>query len=1229
MKILHIRFCNLNSLGGTWSIDLTGPEYAANGIFAITGPTGAGKSTILDAVCLALYGRTPRLRQVSKSGNEIMTRHTGECWSEVEFSTARGQYRCHWSQHRARKSAAGELQPPRHEIVDCAGNRPLETKIKMVSQKVVEVIGMNYDQFTRSVLLAQGDFNTFLKANADERAPILEQITGTEIYSRISRKVHERKTEESGKLEQLKSECNGFAPLPAEQLAEMSGRLAELVKAAEACRTRIEDCRRLLDWHARQERLQQEIDRQGARLQELRQQWQALEPQRQLLARAERGRQLEAEYTRFQDLRTLQLQELEELARAASLHDQLARELQETMEKEGEAGKHLLQAKREAKELESILRDVRNLDQRLQMLSGQRSELAGELEAESARKKETEKGCASLAREIADIDNSLLELGKYLKEHGEDRSLVEAYSGIEQQLLQYGELAAGQAAVRGQLPGLQEQLTRLEGGVAAKRNQASTLAARVAELEGRRTALDRQLDQLLAGSPPEQLFERETAIRQRLHLLEQAREQAGRLAKTERELATHAARKSQVQAQLQMLPERCRQLSAEFALRQQTVEQQQRIVRLAAKLRDYEQERRLLREGDPCPLCGSLSHPYRTHDTGPSEDLESVRLQEETARLEEIRLRLTGAQTELAATDREDQLLDRTLSETTRERDEIRQALASLAGQLELPPDDEPMERLTRAQTELGASLNGLQNLRREAERLQRERQEVSRSVDNLGKEVGAAERDLQNFLFQQEKLQTLLRQRTEELAELTDTLGHKQLGLQERLRPYTDRLLTPASCEQVVRNLAKRRNEWLENERQQQVLAARLQQQRAEETSRKALLARQLETCRKLQARLDQLDQVIAEVRQQRHLLFGEGQPDEAERTTAARLEQCELQLKELGNRLTGLREKHAVVASGKATLEQRTRERAGQLRLQEEGFHRALFAAGFADEQDFLAGRLDAERHAELRSMIEQRQKGIDEAQALLASNTETLLAERSRQLTEKPPQEIHDLLAEEQEQYSTLQQETGALQQRQQDDERQRRLHAEKLEQLAARKTELERWSRLHELIGSADGKKFRNFAQGLTFEIMIGHANTSLAQMSDRYLLVRDPLEPLELQVIDNYQGGAIRSVRNLSGGESFIVSMALALGLSGMASRNVQVDSLFLDEGFGTLDEEALQTALDTLAGLHQEGKLIGVISHVSGLRERISTQIRVVPGLGGRSRLQGPGISGGRPNPAT
>lgn len=180
------------------------------------------------------------------------------------------------------------------------------------------------------------------------------------------------------------------------------------------------------------------------------------------------------------------------------------------------------------------------------------------------------------------------------------------------------------------------------------------------------------------------------------------------------------------------------------------------------------------------------------------------------------------------------------------------------------------------------------------------------------------------------------------------------------------------------------------------------------------------------------------------------------------------------------------------------------------------------------------------------------------------------------------------------------------------------AKKQEQVCAR------WDRLNALIGSADGIKFSRMAQGYTFEALLKYANICLKRMTDRYVLVRDTsnaAKPLELAVADNYQAGDRRPVSNLSGGESFLVSLALALGMSEMSSGKTQIDSLFIDEGFASLDEDYLEAALQTLSSLgNREGKLVGVISHVGALKERIDAQIEVKKLSGGRSTLLGPGV---------
>jgi exonuclease SbcC len=232
------------------------------------------------------------------------------------------------------------------------------------------------------------------------------------------------------------------------------------------------------------------------------------------------------------------------------------------------------------------------------------------------------------------------------------------------------------------------------------------------------------------------------------------------------------------------------------------------------------------------------------------------------------------------------------------------------------------------------------------------------------------------------------------------------------------------------------------------------------------------------------------------------------------------------------------------------------------------------------------------------------------------------RAEQLTSTTREELSQEIETLDAQRETLQARAGAISEQRAQLASAKARQADILKRCEQQSAVCQRWERLHDLIGSADGKKFRVFAQGLTFEQVVVYANQELQKMSDRYIMIRDPERPLNLLMADDYQGGVLRATDNLSGGESFLVSLALALGLAKMASRNVRLDSLFLDEGFGTLDEETLEIALETLGSLHQEGKLIGIISHVATLKERIPTQIKVNPGSSGRSTLAGPGCRG-------
>ena len=177
-------------------------------------------------------------------------------------------------------------------------------------------------------------------------------------------------------------------------------------------------------------------------------------------------------------------------------------------------------------------------------------------------------------------------------------------------------------------------------------------------------------------------------------------------------------------------------------------------------------------------------------------------------------------------------------------------------------------------------------------------------------------------------------------------------------------------------------------------------------------------------------------------------------------------------------------------------------------------------------------------------------------------------------------------------------------------------EKGESLAELRVQLKVWQRLNGLIGSRDGKKFRRFAQGLSLDMLVGHANVHLEKLSERYQLARIEDEELGLEIVDLFQASITRPMSSLSGGEGFLASLALALGLSDLAGRNVQIDSLFIDEGFGSLDGDTLDEAISALEALRLRDKTVGVISHIDLLKERTSTQVVVGVDAEGRGKLE-------------
>jgi exonuclease SbcC len=283
---------------------------------------------------------------------------------------------------------------------------------------------------------------------------------------------------------------------------------------------------------------------------------------------------------------------------------------------------------------------------------------------------------------------------------------------------------------------------------------------------------------------------------------------------------------------------------------------------------------------------------------------------------------------------------------------------------------------------------------------------------------------------------------------------------------------------------------------------------------------------------------------------------------------------------------------------------------------WHSALQRSPFADVSAFETALLPEAERQRLTALKDQLQAALQRATALLQAARGKQTQLQAQALTTLPPEDIAAQLAALEAQRSALSEQIGAQRALLAKDDTLRTNQQALFERIGLQSEDADIWQRLDGLIGSAKGDKFRKFAQGLTLDHLLHLANRHLARLHGRYLLRRKVTGELELNIVDAWQGDTTRDTRTLSGGEGFLVSLALALALSDLVSNKTSIDSLFLDEGFGSLDGDTLEVALTALDSLNAGGKMIGVISHVEAMKERIPAQIRVEKGGGvGHSRL--------------
>ncbi len=1134
MKILRVRFFNLNSLRGEHNVDFSQTPLSDAGLFAITGPTGAGKTTILDAITLALYGQVPR--HEATGPEHIMSHGTGESWAEVEFEVNGQQYRAKWGQYRARKRPEGKLQDPRMELSerktaeDGTETWPLLEEMKrQVPVRVAELSGLEYKQFLRSVLLAQGDFTRFLKAPAGERAQLLEKITDTKKYSDISRAAFERAKQETQAVEQLRQGLAGVTLLSAEEVEFLEGEVQNFTRQVAEATAAQAQLREAQLWHRRLQELHQKQLANQQRQHQLAGQTATLAPLRQRLA-------LHQQALPFAPNLALLRQADEQLTRLRRETDHLRAQLPQLEQRRATAEQARTaacltydQAAASQTQQEPKLREAEQLD--LLMADAQQRLDKGkqDYQERNAQWKEQNREAAQSEEQTRLQARQAQELREWLLRRAVLSGAAEALAPLSGYLQDWQHIQAEIAELEQAAATRQQQLT---AATAAEASSTQLL------LEARAQLTDATTRQAAA-----------TTLRHDWH----------------HQITHHLAR-----------------LHHEGTALETSLQDLRRLMQAHQLILTHEEARRHLMADEPCPLCGALEHPYAAGVLGVSEasvQRDQTREQKLTQQMVALKGRLNrltsiGGLLETSAAERPGTPVVRWLSEA--EEATVPATVRGLVQELRRLEQQQQQALLsqTKAETDQHHAQQQQQQLGQELERLTARLQDSREQAPKI-KELITSLLLSFGLEFSGENGPALVR-------------GLENAGAEFRQkRQEVDKLERELGLNKSRAEAASQRRDEL-----QQWLTTRLTELKAEH---EAIQTQQ-------QQRLALLpDADLAAVRQRLA---------QAVRAAETQRQQAEQQLQQ--------QETAATVATTRLQqLEHDTQQQQHTHKTRLTALTQALQAAGLAPDPAALPALLLPDTEA---AALQAQLSGHEQEEALTArvllEVTGQLQQEEARALTTEPLEALNHQLETSSQLLASLNQQLGQRQERLGSHRAGQERHTALAAQLETQQQQTRRWRQLAELIGSADGKKFSEFAQGLTLARLVDLANRHLHRFSDRYRILRNPDQHLDLLIQDEYQAGAVRTMNSLSGGESFLVSLALALGLSELAGRKTQIDTLFIDEGFGTLDPDTLDIALSALEMLQGTGKTIGIISHVEALQERVTTQINVRKGAGGISTLQ-------------
>jgi exonuclease SbcC len=1118
-----------------------------------------------------------------------------------------------WSLWRSRGNIEGRVQEPKREL--SKWNPSLESfeiigeKIREVDENIEAFTGLDYDRFRRSVLLAQGDFAAFLDADEKERSELLEKITGTEIYSELSKAAYERHKIEREHLDRLKMEMESLKVLSEEelealrtQLKDIRQEVSSLKKERNTLATQLNTWQRL----RQQQKKQQDLN---ATIAQLEQEAEALQKDFTQLQHYEKAKVF------LQELNILD-ERVQNVAETAQELNRLDKQLESLRQQQEQLAKESIAARQEwtrqkdtFRQQEVKWREARDLDKKLE---GKKSLIEGLEEEHQTLVADVDQRAQEL-RQVGQKQEAVHEelegLKDWLHHHRHLDRLQSNLSGLSREMqdwqkdrVELHHMEQAQEKMQQRLKKLDTEGQQLQEEVENEQTGMNDLKAQLKAIMPQQVALrESQLVELV-----HQNLDKLIAQQNELEKLQQKNQEYQALLEAQQESQEEVehlrAEETYLLKELMTVLQQYDDGKKQLAFKTSVYEQQQLVA-------NYEKDRAALKEGDPCPLCFSREHPFRKAEYQPFVNEARLEYEKAKKQFEALDQQYRNLQTQ-------HQSLVLALEQHLQRAEKFRRKVLDWEADFQ--------KALERG----GTQDIQLVNLTVLGEKIRENNRQVSllkKQKSELGHLLKTLETKKEALAGKEERLRTLKSDYRVMSGEF-QTRQKQVEGQLKRVRNLKERIdrelehfqikVDEKNIEVVLKQLSDWKDEFsekgkrkVEAERRLGILNKELEQlQREQKKSQGAL--------QKKEAALEKERQLFADEKKRRYQILEDKDPDQEKAAFEQLLDQLEEKREQTRSSLEEIkRQIDATSAAHKKDSAQL--KRLQELKKEQEASLLAgLKKAGIGSIESLRAINLSEEEVEAIRQRKENlKQQEIENRRVLQDTNKE--VNELEAQVEQWPEAAVlQEQLDELDEQYSSRLKQEGALQEQIQQADQLKEEASGLRVQLKKQQKECNRWAKLNDVIGMADGKKFRIFAQALTLEKLIYLANEHLSQLNGRYVIEKLKGDDLALEIIDTYQANHRRSMNTLSGGERFLVSLSLALGLSDLAGRQSQIQSLFIDEGFGTLDDNSLDMVLSTLENLQSSGKTIGVISHVKELKERIGTQIQLIKQENGFSKLK-------------